>query len=170
LDQTNLIYYVVLNTKSGWIGISGSQNGIKQTTLPQPSKEQAEFMLGRSINDACYSASYFRDIVERYKAYFDGQKVDFTIKLDFSEATVFERKAWETTSTIPYGETRSYAWVARQIEKPLASRGVGQAMRRNPFPIIVPCHRVIASDGKLRGFGGGLVMKQYLLDLEAKKN
>ncbi|GAI87660.1 unnamed protein product, partial [marine sediment metagenome] len=74
---------------------------------------------------------------------------------------------WEETRLIPYGETRSYAWVAKQVGKPKAARAVGQAMGSNPLPIIIPCHRVITSNGKLGGFGGGLEMKRQLLSLEA---
>jgi methylated-DNA-[protein]-cysteine S-methyltransferase len=74
---------------------------------------------------------------------------------------------WEITRLIPYGETRSYAWVAEQIGQPRAVRAVGQALGKNPLPIIIPCHRVITSNGKLGGFGGGLEMKKRLLSLEA---
>jgi len=73
---------------------------------------------------------------------------------------------WQATRLIPYGETRSYLWVAVQIGKPGAARAVGQALGRNPLPVIIPCHRVIASDGGLGGFTGGLVMKRRLLELE----
>jgi len=73
---------------------------------------------------------------------------------------------WQATRLIPYGETRSYLWVAVQIGKPGAARAVGQALGRNPLPVIVPCHRVIAADGGLGGFTGGLEMKRRLLELE----
>ena len=79
---------------------------------------------------------------------------------------LFRRLVWEATRLIPYGETRSYGWVAKQIGKPHAARAVGQALGKNPFLIIVPCHRVIAGDGTLGGFGGGLEMKQTLLEME----
>jgi methylated-DNA-[protein]-cysteine S-methyltransferase len=73
---------------------------------------------------------------------------------------------WEKARLIPYGETRSYMWLARQIGKPQAARAVGQALGRNPLPVIVPCHRVIASDGSPGGFTGGLHRKKMLLKLE----
>ncbi len=91
----------------------------------------------------------------------------FPDELDLSTATPFQRQVWEKTRLIPYGETRSYSWVAEQIGKPGAARAVGQALGRNPLPIIIPCHRVVASDGKLCGFAGGLGMKRRLLSLEA---
>jgi len=105
--------------------------------------------------------------VERLKVYFSGGKVSFPDELDLSGATSFQREVCEITRLIPYGETRTYLWVAEQIKRPRAARAVGQALGRNPLPIIVPCHRVIASDGGLGGFGGGVEMKSHLLRLEA---
>ena len=105
--------------------------------------------------------------MERLKVYFSGHRITFPDKFDLSQATHFQREVWEKTRFIPYGETKSYAWVAEQIKKPRAVRAVGQALGKNPLPIIVPCHRVVASGGKLGGFGGGVEMKRYLLSLEA---
>lgn len=105
--------------------------------------------------------------MERLKAYLSGHRTTFPDKLDLSQATHFQHEVWEKTRLIPYGETRSYAWVAEQIKKPRAMRAVGQALGKNPIPIIVPCHRVVASDGKLGGFGGGVEMKRHLLSLES---
>jgi len=99
--------------------------------------------------------------------YFSGHRVTFPDELDLSGATAFQREVWEVTRLILYGETRSYAWVAEQIRKPQAVRAVGQALGRNPLPTIIPCHRVITSDGKLGGFSDGVEMKRHLLGLEA---
>jgi methylated-DNA-[protein]-cysteine S-methyltransferase len=104
--------------------------------------------------------------MERLRAYFAGHRADFPDRLDLSTATTFQRKAWEATRLIPYGETRSYKWVAEQIETPASARAAGQALGRNPLPIIIPCHRVLASNGGLGGFSGGLEMKKRLLRLE----
>ncbi len=106
---------------------------------------------------------------KRMSAYFEGKNVDFNAPLDLSGATPFQRKVWAATCLIPYGETRSYAWLANRIEKPGAFRAAGHALGQNPLPIIVPCHRVIGSDGGLCGFGGGLEMKKRLLELEGVK-
>ena len=105
--------------------------------------------------------------MERLRAYFSGHQIAFPDKLDLSGATPFQRKVWEITRLIPYGKTRSYLWVVEQIKQPGAAQAVGQALSRNPLPIIVPCHRVVASDGKLGGFSGGVEMKRRLLFLEA---
>ena len=150
----------------GWIGISGSTDGLLRITLPQPSIHEVRQLLGDSVSRAIWSPQLFDDLMKRLKVYFSGHRITFPDKLDLSRATHFQREVWEITRLIPYGETRSYAWVAEQIKKPQAVRAVGQALGKNPLPIIVPCHRVVASDGKLGGFGGGIEMKRYLLSLE----
>ncbi len=147
----------------GWIGIIASAKGLLGTTLPQRSAQEARRLLGDSINQATWSPHSFSDLVERLKAYFSGHKVAFPDELDLAGATPFEREVWETTRLIPYGETRSYRWVAEHNRRPGAARAVGQALGRNPLPILVPCHRVVASNGRLCGFRGGLEMKRYLL-------
>jgi len=143
-----------------------SANGLMATTLPQNSAGEASQLLGIGVNQAVFSPELFADLVERFKVYFAGGKVNFPDELDLSGATPFQHRVWESTRLIPYGETRSYLWVARQIGRPGAVRAVGQALGKNPLSIIVPCHRVIASDGGLGGFGGGVEMKKYLLRLE----
>ncbi|MFC1993522.1 methylated-DNA--[protein]-cysteine S-methyltransferase [Chloroflexota bacterium] len=160
--------YVVFDTDAGWAGVLGSANGLLRTTLPQGSSQEAHRLLGDKVNQASWSPRQFDNLIDRLRAYFSGHKAPFPDKLDLSGATPFQRKVWEKTRLIPYGEIRSYSWVAEQIEKPGASRAVGQALGKNTLPIIVPCHRVLASSGKLGGFTGGLDMKAYLLSLETQ--
>jgi len=88
------------------------------------------------------------------------------VKLNEEIGTPFERAVWNTVRKIPYGQTRTYGWVAAETGKRKRARAVGQAMANNPFPLVVPCHRVVASDGSLGGFSGGLELKKALLDLE----
>jgi methylated-DNA-[protein]-cysteine S-methyltransferase len=102
------------------------------------------------------------------REYFAGKRDTFSIALDF-DGTKFQKSVWNALLTIPYGETRSYAQIARQVGNARAMRAVGAANGRNPIPIIAPCHRVIGASGKLVGFGGGLRNKATLLDLEATK-
>lgn len=102
------------------------------------------------------------------KAYFAGKLTQFSLQLDFV-GTEFQKKVWHALITIPFGETRSYGQIARQIGNPKAVRAVGAANGKNPISIIAPCHRVIGSNGKLTGFAGGLETKAYLLQLEAQK-
>jgi methylated-DNA-[protein]-cysteine S-methyltransferase len=100
-------------------------------------------------------------------AYFAGQLRAFTVPLDF-RGTDFQKSVWCALLTIPFGETRSYGEIARQIGKPSASRAVGAANGKNPISIIAPCHRVIGSTGNLTGFAGGLAVKRKLLEMESK--
>jgi methylated-DNA-[protein]-cysteine S-methyltransferase len=97
--------------------------------------------------------------------YFAGGRSNFELELDFM-GTEFQRQVWQALLTIPFGETRSYSDIARQIGRPKAVRAVGAANGRNPISIIAPCHRVIGASGSLTGFAGGLPAKQFLLALE----
>ncbi|MFE7979783.1 methylated-DNA--[protein]-cysteine S-methyltransferase [Streptomyces shenzhenensis] len=102
---------------------------------------------------------------EQLAAYFAGQLKEFTLELRL-HGTPFQRSVWEQLTKIPYGETRTYGDLADALGNPNASRAVGLANGRNPVGIIVPCHRVVGSDGSLTGYGGGLERKQRLLDFE----
>ncbi len=159
--------YLISNTSMGWVGVLGANSGLLCTTLPQPSAQEAERLLGDRVKDATWSDSFFANLMKRLRAYFAGQRLTFPDELDLSPSTAFQRKVWQITRLIPYGETRSYSWVAEQLGKAGAGRAVGQALARNPLPIIIPCHRVVASDGKLGGFSGGEGLKSSLLRLEA---
>lgn len=156
--------YVVFKTKAGWMGILGSSSGVRRTTLPQSSKENTIKEL--KIDDARQNRRFFQDLMQRFKHYFAGQPMEFHDRLDISQATPFQRRVWRVARKIPYGETRRYGWLARQTGNSGAARAVGQALGRNPLPIIVPCHRVIYSNGGLGGFTGGLAIKKRLLVLE----
>jgi len=112
--------------------------------------------------------SGFAAAVDQLQAYFAGERLDFDLDLDLV-GTVFQRRVWEALLTIPYGETRSYGEIARQIGSPGAFRAVGLANGHNPVGIIVPCHRVIGSNGSLTGYGGGLDKKRALLDFEKRR-
>lgn len=100
--------------------------------------------------------------------YFAGRLTEFTVPLSLRGGGDFERRVWSALLSIPYGETRSYGAIAAAVGDPDAARAVGIANNRNPVAIVVPCHRVIGSDGKLVGYGGGLGTKRTLLELEAR--
>jgi methylated-DNA-[protein]-cysteine S-methyltransferase len=100
--------------------------------------------------------------------YFSGKRKTFSIALDM-RGTRFQKEVWEALLAIPFGETRSYGQLAKQLGNPQATRAVGAANGRNPLSIIVPCHRVIGSSGKLTGFAGGLDVKAHLLNLEKRR-
>ncbi|HKW98452.1 MAG TPA: methylated-DNA--[protein]-cysteine S-methyltransferase [Bryobacteraceae bacterium] len=113
------------------------------------------------------TSAVMHEAIRQLRLYFAGELQNFDLPLEMN-GTEFQRRVWAALRTIPYGETRSYSDIARQIGAPQAVRAVGAANGRNPIPIVVPCHRVIGRDGSLTGFGGGLAWKRLLLDLEAK--
>jgi methylated-DNA-[protein]-cysteine S-methyltransferase len=110
----------------------------------------------------------FAEVMRQLREYFDGKLKEFDLPLTL-EGTEFQRRVWTSLLAIPYGETISYAELAQRIGNPKAVRAVGLANGSNPIPIIIPCHRVIGSNGSLTGFGGGLVTKKQLLALESKQ-
>jgi len=165
--------YLTFNTSLGWMGIMGSAKGLRELVFPQPSCQQAFHLLNesalkshRTLTEA--ETNYFGDLSERIRLYLGGKRVSFPDRLDLSCASPFQKRVWKATQSIPYGETRAYAWVADKIGMPRATRAVGQALAGNPLPIIIPCHRVICSDGSLGGFSDGKLLKQRLLEIENK--
>jgi len=110
---------------------------------------------------------FLNEAEKQLKAYFAGRLKKFTVPLDF-KGTDFQKSVWAALLTIPFGETRSYGEIARQIGRPEASRAVGAANGRNPISIITPCHRVLGSNGRLTGFAGGLEAKDHLLKHEGR--
>jgi methylated-DNA-[protein]-cysteine S-methyltransferase len=153
---------VIIQTKLGAFRVQFSQRGLARLEFctarvsSAPSKRQR-------------TASLPYNLKRQLQRYADGKPVRWNVPVDLSSGTSFQQKVWRVLTTIPRGETRSYGWVAQQVGKPRASRAVGAACGANPVPVIVPCHRVIAGDGSLGGFGGGLPMKRRLLALERER-
>ncbi len=105
------------------------------------------------------------EIITQLDAYFSGLQKEFS--LDFSaKGTDFQNAVWERIEQIPYGETKTYSQIARELGKPNSARAVGNACNKNPIPILIPCHRVVGSDGKLTGYAGGVGLKKTLLEME----
>jgi methylated-DNA-[protein]-cysteine S-methyltransferase len=115
------------------------------------------------------SHSLLLEAERQLKQYFTGKRKNFSVPLDM-KGTHFQRSVWEALLDIPFGETRTYGQLAKQLGNPQAMRAVGAANGRNPISIIVPCHRVIGSSGKLTGFAGGLEAKERLLSLEQERS
>ena len=109
--------------------------------------------------------SPFKNVIKQLEEYFAGRLQAFTVPLDL-EGTDFQRSVWQALQTIPYGVTASYGAIAKKIRNPKACRAVGAANGQNPVSIIVPCHRVIGHSGQLVGYGGGISIKEFLLELE----
>lgn len=162
-----MLSYAFFQTELGWVGIVGSKEGLRRLVWHQPTPEAVLAVLFPVLSGAREDRHSFGDLPQRLQRYFKGQKVHFPDKLDLRYASPFQRAVLELVQTIPYGQTRSYAWVAGESRQPKAFRAVGRVLAQNPLPIIVPCHRVLGSDGSLVGFSGGLELKKYLLDMEA---
>ena len=149
-------YICYLTTDVGTLGIAEKDGAITNLFLPG---EQIPLKYIETMTSILYQSS------QQLREYFEGRRNVFDLPLAMS-GTQFMLSVWQSLLTIPYGETRSYAEIAYSIGNKNACRAVGMANHRNPIPIIVPCHRVIGSDGKLVGYGGGLKIKSYLLELE----
>ena len=156
----------IIETTFGWLGLVLAPAGLRAVTLPRPDRDAAlrEVRALGAREEA--RTDELGDLPERLHRYARGEPVAFPDALDIATATPFRRAVWQAAREIPYGQTRSYGWLAGSAGKPRAARAAGQAMAANPWPIIVPCHRVISSDGRLGGYGGGLDMKERLLRLE----
>jgi len=154
-------------TDLGWMGAAVSPRGLAMLTLPRPTRQAAlDDLRARYPTAEMADEAILGDLPQRLRRYLAGERVDFPQALDFTGGTPFQQQVWQALRRIPAGETRSYGWVAAAIGRPKAARAVGQAVGANPINIVVPCHRVVGSDGSLTGYGGGLPLKQRLLDLE----
>ena len=159
--------YHIQELPAGWIGLVGSESGLRRASL-KPTPQEVMEDLGSDIDDAEHDAGYFSGTVALLERYSEGDLAALDdIELDLADAPPFFRAAWSACRNIPPGETRSYRWLAAEAGNPKAVRAAGQAMARNRFVLIIPCHRVISSDGGLGGYGGGgLGVKAKLLQME----
>ena len=159
--------YVIYPGPHGWIGMVGSDKGLRRLSMKATPEEiledLADDLRGTEQDDSAFPEA--RECLERY---FEGDSGALNdVALDLSHAPPFFGAAWEACRRIPAGETRSYAWLAAEAGRPNAARAAGQAMARNPLALVIPCHRVIGSSGDLHGYGaGGLAVKARLLQLE----
>ena len=157
-------------TEFGWVAIAAPEAGLVELTLPQASMMDTLRQLRERHGSGEPDEGRLASLKAGLQAYFRGEEVSFDEwALDTRSGTPFRRRVWEITRAIPRGQTRTYGEVALAAGSPEAARAVGQSMARNPWPIIVPCHRVVGSNGRLTGFRGGLEMKQRLLEMEGAK-
>lgn len=172
------LHSTVFNSPVGPLFLAASENGLvalefdvrlpgQQTVRPNPRDLRAEKSLSGKAAAVQFeeSSRTLQAYVRELEEYFAGQRREFSFALDL-RGTDFQLACWRALLKIPYGETRSYADIARAVNRPTGFRAVGMANNRNPIAIVVPCHRVIASDGTLCGYGGGLDIKRKLLELE----
>ncbi len=160
------IELALVPTRIGDLGLAWNARGIVAIHLPRGDAAQTLRSLRRQYPAAPVRAVAPAEYQRELQAYATGQVREFRAPLDWSAIKPFQRAVLETANRIPFGETRTYQWIAQQIGKPRAARAVGRALATNPIPIILPCHRVIGSDGGLHGYGGGLPLKRKLLELE----
>ncbi|MGQ0811070.1 MAG: methylated-DNA--[protein]-cysteine S-methyltransferase [Nitrospiraceae bacterium] len=158
----------LFKTQWGWMGIALSGKGVAAVVLSQPSRRAAEAALAEQNGVPKASAPYTlsREARAQILSYLQGRRRDFSLPLDLSSGTPFQRRVWKTILRIPYGRVRSYQWVAARVGGKQYARAVGMALGANPVPIVVPCHRIVAHDGSLGGFSCGLRVKRQLLQLE----
>jgi len=146
--------FVVLYTTRGVAGLTFPPKPSPGTGTVSPRKR--------------FSERFMRSLPDELMGYFRGERVAFTAPLDLTGLGRFDRRVLVVIRAIPYGETRSYGWVSRRAGSPRGARAVGGACRRNPCPILIPCHRVIGAGGGLGGYSGGVAWKRSLLELEKK--
>ena len=160
MNMTN-IYYEQMPSPIGPLFLVADDDGLREV----------RFELDRRSHVASdgwvHSPHKLAEVRRQLEEYFAGERMTFELLLK-PIGTDFQQSVWQALTTITYAQTASYGQISRQIERPKASRAVGAANGRNPIPIIIPCHRVIGSNGTLTGFAGGLAAKQWLLEHEIK--
>ena len=173
------------DTRLGWIGLVISPDGLRATTTPRRSRDEALREVSEMGALEPASEGEAGDLPRRVIALAEGERVDpsthstgsgqagsgqaLAADIDWSGVSGFRRAVLEETLRIPAGETRSYGWLAWKVGRPRAARAVGRVMATNPLPVVVPCHRVVGSDGSLHGYGGGLHVKAALLRAEGAR-
>jgi methylated-DNA-[protein]-cysteine S-methyltransferase len=167
-EASTAIGVTTCQTALGWVGIAWSARGLQAVTLPGLSEAAALGALPAGSAGRLPAAPGLdvAGLADKLRRFFDGEPVAFDEPLDPGIGTAFQRRVWAATRAIPRGQTRTYGQLAREVGSPGAARAVGQAMAHNPWPVIVPCHRVVGHDGRLTGFGGGLAMKERMLAME----
>jgi len=162
-----IVHTAQVDSPIGSLRLASTTAGLAYVELPNASGRGLRGWLRRCLPEARCVEGFApnRRAAQQVIEYLEGKRTEFELELD-PRGTDFQRRVWSALREIPYGETRSYAEVARRIGRPRAVRAVGTANGANPLSLVVPCHRVIASGGKLGGYGGGLELKKRLLAME----
>ncbi|MBM4333887.1 MAG: methylated-DNA--[protein]-cysteine S-methyltransferase [Deltaproteobacteria bacterium] len=160
--------HVIFQVKLGWMGVVGNEKGLQRIYLPGLKREELKKRITSEFPESKENAGSLTREKNQFVEYFSGERIKFDLTLDLSGATPFQKKVYAVMSKIPFGEVRSYRWLAQRIGNPKALRAVGSANARNQWPVVIPCHRIVGSDGRLTGFSapGGLDLKASLLKLE----
>ena len=156
------VSYTQIDSPVGPLLLAGDERALREIHFANGRRPQAPHP------DWIPNAAPFTEAIDQLQAYFSGERREFDLPLAL-KGTDFQLRVWRCLQTIPYGQTISYLQLAERIGNPKAVRAVGLANGANPIPIVIPCHRVIGSNGSLTGFGGGLPTKQNLLALESRQ-
>ncbi len=163
-----MLEYRVFSTEAGYAAIVVTPRGLRRVYLPHGSRRVLTARVRREFPGVRESAGLMDGLVEALRQYFAGRPVDFDVPLDLRGASRFEVAVWRACQKVGYGQCVTYKQLAERVGRPKAARAIGLAMRRNPWPIVVPCHRVVRSDGRVGGYSGpgGPPFKQRLLEME----
>lgn len=162
-------FYDVIQTEMGFAGIVATARGLRRVYLPARTRAAIERTIRAAAPGIEEDRELLPELVDELQRYFAGQAVEFHVRCDWRGHSEFEEDVWHACRRIGYGKTSSYGALAEAVGRPGGARAIGVAMSRNPCPIVVPCHRVLKSDGSLGGYSGpgGAGFKQRLLDMEA---
>jgi methylated-DNA-[protein]-cysteine S-methyltransferase len=167
-----VIKYVIFKTKWGYFGLAGTEYALYRTQLPGPKPEKIKSMLLKNFHNPQFDKTFFKTLQEQITAYFEGACVNFSrdVPLVLEGLSSFGISVLTTCRSIEFGQTLTYGQLAKKSGRPNASRAVGSTLAKNPLPLLIPCHRIIRSDGKMGGFSapGGITLKKSLLELERK--
>jgi methylated-DNA-[protein]-cysteine S-methyltransferase len=162
--------YVIFETDWGYFGLAGTESALGRTCLPEPESGAVRRRLLENCRSADFDRAFFKTLQEQIAGYFKGARIDFgpDIPVVLDDLSVFSRGILTVCRDVRFGRTVSYSELAKRSGRPAASRAVGSALARNPLPLIIPCHRVIRTDGKMGGFSasGGVSLKKKMLTLE----
>jgi len=165
-----VIKYVIFKTKWGYFGLAGTEYALCRTQLPGPKPEKIKSLLLKNFHNPQLDKTFLRTLQEQITAYFEGVCMNFSrdVPLALEGFSSFGISVLDACRAIEFGQTITYGQLAKKSGRPAASRAVGSVLAKNPLPLIIPCHRVIRSNGKLGGFSapGGVTLKKRMLELE----
>lgn len=164
-----MLRFRIVETSEGYVAFVVTDRGLRRLVLPEPTAGRCRALIRREFPAAVENPRLLPGLADQLVRYFEGEPVEFDAPLDWRGYRDFESDVWNLCRRMPYGQTCSYGDLARRVGRPGAARAVGMAMSRNPVPLVVPCHRVLRSDGSLGGYSGrgGVAFKRRLLDMEA---
>jgi O-6-methylguanine DNA methyltransferase len=161
------VYCTSFDSRIGHVYVASTDRGVCKISIPKETQKDFFRWLGKHFTDdeVAENRARNRDVIDELNRYLDGKLVKFRSSLD-EIGTVFQTRVWRELRKIPYGTTITYKQLARRVGIPKGYQAVGRAVASNPLPIIIACHRVIGSDGKLTGYSAGIKTKEFLLRLE----